>query len=354
MLKFISFRALAIGFSSCLCSAGLLRDINLSLPIHWDLSNSVFFDSVPELSVNLGDKVNVLCPSQKRRSYDEIPIFQIQLVDQDTFDSCQASPKAKTVYSCDQPFDQKKLTLHFLQVSPIYDAPTFNPGQTYYFITSDEKLCKNGLKLKVHVTLGADNGIARLEEEVTTTPSYDIFANETWTSKRVAILAVGTLVLLSLLTCTLYMLVRRHHERQQDSKSDRQVVCVDEQSGRFDKLKTIVQSSGPETVSTGESGHHSLDSNPIQHHSFSAFTPYRQSVGNSLTILQTSPPWVVDLNTGEDLLNRTNPQQIKTRPVQMVDHQFYTANPCKLVRTLPKNLEERQPLNSTNDMVVEI
>ena len=78
------------------------------------------------------------------------------MVDKKTFDTCQDSTikKKKTIYSCDQPFDQKKLTLHFLQVSPIYDAPTFNPGQTYYFTTSRKDLCEQGLKLKVHVTVG--------------------------------------------------------------------------------------------------------------------------------------------------------------------------------------------------------
>ena len=120
---------------------------------------SVFFNpanSAPEIMLDLGEKINILCPSQKTKHYSTPPIFQIQMVDKSTFESCDLEPSKiqKIIYSCDQPFDQKKLTLHFLQVSPIYDAPTFNPGQTYYFTTSKKKLCENGLKLKVHVRLG--------------------------------------------------------------------------------------------------------------------------------------------------------------------------------------------------------
>jgi hypothetical protein len=89
----------------------------------------------------------------------------------------------------------------------------------------------------------------------------------------------------------------------------------------------------------------------FQHNTYSAFTPYRQSVGNSLTILQTSPPWVVDLNTGEDLLS---PKVAKTSPVRMVDVNFYTQNQKNLVKTLPKNLEETKLLNKSENMVVEI
>lgn len=403
MLKLLFYT----GLSGCLCSAGLLRDINLSLPIHWDLSNSVFFKSStspPEISVSLGDKVNVLCPSQKNSKHYQYstnlpPIFQIQMVDKKTFETCSSknqkiskSSIRKTIYSCDQPFDQKKLTLHFLQVSPIYDAPTFNPGQTYYFVTSKQDLCEEGLKLKVHVTVGEDNGIARLEE-VTMAPNYDIFTKESWTVHQLLILAASILALLSLLTCTIHLIVRK----QATGKTRRQSDNEQQNSSRFDKDGTTV-STGSSTNGATQVSLHSDSSkyNPhqitsqyqsqlhsqlnsqlqtqlqshlgsstnnfnnsagfntptnFQHNTYSAFTPYRQSVGNSLTILQTSPPWVVDLNTGEDLLA---PKIAKTSPVRMVDVNFYTQNQKSLVKTLPENLEETKLLNKSGNMVVEI
>ena len=124
-----------------------------------------FFKSpgnAPEIQVSLGGTLNVLCPYSDGPKYQhKLPIFDIFMVDRRSYEKCRLPDSdgtnrrfKKLIYSCDQPFERKKLTLQVLQVSPIFDAPVFNPDQAYYFVTSEQKLCERGLKLTAHVTQG--------------------------------------------------------------------------------------------------------------------------------------------------------------------------------------------------------
>ena len=190
------------------------------------------------------------------------------------------------------------------------------------------------------------------------TLSFSLFFIEIWTKNQLLILAGCILCLLSLLTCTIHFIVKKYNKQTKNSQE------IDSIQQNFDKNNN---NSDGTTLSTGSSSNgqnaSSLHSNNNNHNfasTYSAFTPYRQSVGNSLTILQTSPPWVVDLNTGQDLLIKPNNNINnipKTSPVRMVDCNFYTHKTMQnMVKTLPihDNLEKTQFLNKSGNMVVEI
>lgn len=100
----------------------------------------------------------------------------------------------------------------------------------------------------------------------------------------------------------------------------------------------VYRSSGPGIISK------SISVNGLQHNTkCSAFKPYRSSVGSSMTILQTSAPWVIDLNTGENLLASDNSAASRVHLATQARHPEVMYNPVKLVQTLPNHEYREDP-----------
>ena len=147
--------------------------------IYWNKTDPIFNSRESTLKIKLGDTLDILCPSEKlARSVEEpVDVFEIYMVDPRSFKNCynkrrdasvdSSIPESTTrrqtnfqkskstlIYKCNRPESIKKLTLNIFEVSPFMNAVLFYPGRNYYFISGDEKLCKEGMKLKIRVTEG--------------------------------------------------------------------------------------------------------------------------------------------------------------------------------------------------------
>merc|ERR1712023_240705 len=60
-----------------------------------------------------------------------------------------------------------------VQVSPFPNGLTFHPGKFYFLMTDDEKLCKEGLKMKLKVITGDNTNVVRLEQTPADNTEYE-------------------------------------------------------------------------------------------------------------------------------------------------------------------------------------
>lgn len=85
--------------------------------------------------MDIGDKLDVICPIRDKPGNDEAYYLTLYQVDYDSFLSCSINKKKmKRLLLCNMPEREKKYTFLFQEISPSPWGLTFKTGKTYYYI----------------------------------------------------------------------------------------------------------------------------------------------------------------------------------------------------------------------------
>jgi len=114
------------------------------IDVYWNISNPIFsggygedYENVIEVNRDTHpweyDQVNIICPSGENSTERHI----IYAVDKIEYDNCRIiNPKPRIIAVCDQPRNFMYFTITFRSFSPSPMQMEFQPGQSYYFIST--------------------------------------------------------------------------------------------------------------------------------------------------------------------------------------------------------------------------
>ncbi|XP_019622662.1 PREDICTED: ephrin-B2-like [Branchiostoma belcheri] len=154
------FAALLVVMLSGLGAAGSRLGAMLE-PIYWNSSNPLLSGWGYSITVELDDKVDIVCPRVFNRSRQDPQYNTLYQVQEDGYVHCDAS-QGKMLLRCDKPFQDNRFTMLFQEFSPSPFGLEFKPGRDYYYISTstselgglDNKVggnCRNGMRLKITV-----------------------------------------------------------------------------------------------------------------------------------------------------------------------------------------------------------
>jgi hypothetical protein len=118
-------------------------------PIYWNSSNPIFrIDNTDHvISVNIRDKIDILCPSHAVNGASAAELSKIYMVDRLSYSNCHLPPNKKMVGVCKKPF--VPITVVFREFTPKPNGLEFRTGRSYYFISTS-----NGTHSGLHNTAG--------------------------------------------------------------------------------------------------------------------------------------------------------------------------------------------------------
>jgi len=110
-------------------------------PIYWSTTNSLFKSSKNNVvvEVNLDDQIDFVCPVGSPLNSSSAEYYIIYQVTRSGYESCNihsASSKATMILNCSNPSQPKRFTMLFELFQSIPNAPEFEYGQTYYYIST--------------------------------------------------------------------------------------------------------------------------------------------------------------------------------------------------------------------------
>ncbi|XP_052828430.1 ephrin-B2 [Octopus bimaculoides] len=111
------------------------------LPFYWNASNPIFRPENQKLRVNLGDRVNIICPNYKSYTHEsEMEYYSIYMVSKTEYEECVIyDPKnAIRLLRCLKSNDTTLFTLHVREFQPFPFVPDFEAGKSYYIVTTSE------------------------------------------------------------------------------------------------------------------------------------------------------------------------------------------------------------------------
>ncbi|GAB1601659.1 ephrin-B1-like [Argonauta hians] len=111
------------------------------LPFYWNASNPIFRPENQKLRVNLGDRVNIICPNYKSYTHEsEMEYYSIYMVSKTEYEECVIyDPKnAIRLLRCLKSNDTTLFTLHVREFQPFPFVPDFVAGKSYYIVTTSE------------------------------------------------------------------------------------------------------------------------------------------------------------------------------------------------------------------------
>ncbi|KAK6749106.1 hypothetical protein RB195_001608 [Necator americanus] len=103
--------------------------------IYWNSTNPIFDVSNTDhvMPVNIGDRVSLLCP----RPGDDYEYSNIYAVSEEEYTHCFLQ-NPHLVGSCHNNTQEVTITVVFRQFTPTPGGMEFEPGRTYYFITTSD------------------------------------------------------------------------------------------------------------------------------------------------------------------------------------------------------------------------
>ncbi|CAJ0565501.1 unnamed protein product, partial [Mesorhabditis spiculigera] len=191
--------------------------------VFWSSTNPIFeiSSNAHVITAQVGDRLKIQCSAPTNAEDYEYSI--IYAVSSEEYQHCYLGANPHRVGACDSPTTQQSLSIVFRQFSPTPGGLEFQPGQTYYFITTSNGrsdgidrrrggLCEtNKMKLKFDILPEGDHIIrpnpkfaARTYED-TTPVMYIIHTDdsseldEDTATSSVFLLAVSSVLLMHLL-----------------------------------------------------------------------------------------------------------------------------------------------------------
>lgn len=114
------------------------------IDVYWNISNPIFssgfgseYENVIEVNRDTHpweyDQVNIICPNGNNSTERHI-IYSVNKIE---YDNCRIiNPKPRIIAVCDQPRNFMYFTITFRSFSPSPMQMEFQPGQSYYFIST--------------------------------------------------------------------------------------------------------------------------------------------------------------------------------------------------------------------------
>lgn len=116
-------------------------DSGKRLPFYWNASNPIFHSDNQKLLVNLGDRLNIICPNYT--SYvneSDMEYYAIYMVSKSEYDECVIydPDNAIRLIRCLKSNSTTLFTLHVRRFQPFPFVPDFEAGKSYYIVTTSE------------------------------------------------------------------------------------------------------------------------------------------------------------------------------------------------------------------------
>ncbi|XP_040579780.1 ephrin-B2a [Lepeophtheirus salmonis] len=117
--------------------------------IYWNTSNPMFRKNLHQnvIDVNVGnhpweyDQANIVCPTYGSGVREaDIETFIIYNVSKEEYESCRIrNPNPRIIALCNSPYKAHYYTITFRSFTPTPGGLEFNPGQSYYFISTSSR-----------------------------------------------------------------------------------------------------------------------------------------------------------------------------------------------------------------------
>lgn len=116
-------------------------DTGQKLPFYWNASNPIFKPDNQKLVVNLGDRLNIICPMHTATDNEsEMEYYTIYMVTKSEYEECVIYDPKNSIrlIKCLKSNRTTKFTLHVRDFQPFPFVPDFEAGKSYYIITTSE------------------------------------------------------------------------------------------------------------------------------------------------------------------------------------------------------------------------